>query len=195
MKLYQKDGRVSSLNNIVLIQDGMQVINPTEEMVLADGWTEYVPEPYVPQPKLEPYEYEVTAALRMMVQPQLATLSDDEALKVKSLYPSWASKIGEEVDAGEKLFYDDKLIRVRQKHTVQEQYPPSVDTASLYEEINERHAGTLEDPIPYNNNMELENGKYYLQNGITYLCTRDTGTPVYADLKDLVDIYVQKVEQ
>ena len=66
MKLYQKDGRVSSLNNIVLIRDGMQVINPTEEMVLADGWTEYVPEPYVPQPKLEPYEYEVTAALRMM---------------------------------------------------------------------------------------------------------------------------------
>ena len=195
MKLYQKDGRVSSLNNIVLIRDGMQVINPTEEQVTADGWTEYVPEPYVPQPKLEPYDYEVTAALKSMIQPQLMALSDNEALKVKSLYPSWSSKIGEEVDAGEKLYYDDKLIRVRQKHTVQEQYPPSVDTAALYEGINEMHAGTLEDPIPYNNNMELENGKYYSQNGITYLCTRDTGMPVYADLKDLVDIYVQKVEQ
>lgn len=192
MKLYTKDGKVSSLNNIILIKDGMQVINPTEEMVLADGWTEYVPEPYVPQPKLEPYEYEVTAALKTMVQPQLASLSDEEALKVKSLYPSWASKTGEVVDTGEKLYYDDRLYKVRQEHTVQEQYPPSVDTASLYEEINEKNAGTLEDPIPYNNNMELENGKYYSQNGVTYLCTRDTGTPVYADLKDLVDIYVKE---
>lgn len=192
MKLYTKDGRVSSLNNIVLTRDGMQVINPTEEMVLADGWTEYVPEPYVPQPKLEPYDYEVTAALRMMVQPQLVTLSDEEALKVKSLYPSWASKTGEEVEAGEKLYYDDRLYKVRQGHTVQEQYPPSVDTASLYEEINEKDAGTLEDPIPYNNNMELEEGKYYAQGGITYLCTRNTDIAVYADLKDLVGIYVEQ---
>ena len=192
MKLYTKDGRVSSLNNIVLTRDGMQVINPTEEMVLADGWTEYVPEPYVPQPKLEPYEYEVTAALKTMVQPQLASLSDEEALKVKSLYPSWASKTGEVVDTGVKLYYDDRLYKVRQKHTVQEQYPPSVDTASLYEEINETHAGTLEDPIPYNNNMELEEGKYYIQDGITYLCTRNTDIAVYADLKDLVGIYVEQ---
>lgn len=192
MKLYTKDGRVSSLNNIIIMKDGMQVINPTEEQVTADGWTEYVPEPYVPQPKLEPYDYEVTAALRMMVQPQLASLPDKEALKVKSLYPSWASKTGEEVEAGEKLYYDDRLYKVRQGHTVQGQYPPSVDTASLYEEINEKDAGTPEDPIPYNNNMELEEGKYYAQGGITYLCTRGTGTAVYADLKDLVGIYVQE---
>ena len=142
MKLYTKDGRVSSLNNIVLTRDGMQIINPTEEMVLADGWTEYVPEPYVPQPKLEPYEYEVTAALKTMVQPQLASLSDEEALKVKSLYPSWASKTGEVVDTGEKLYYDDRLYKVRQEHTVQEQYPPSVDTASLYEEIRSTRKST-----------------------------------------------------
>lgn len=50
MKLYTKDGKVSSLNNIIVIKDGMQIINPTEEQVLADGWTVYEPEPYVPQP-------------------------------------------------------------------------------------------------------------------------------------------------
>lgn len=194
MKLYQKDGRISSLNNIVLVKDGMQIINPTEEQVLADGWTEYVPEPYVPQPKLEPYDYEVTAALRMMVQPQLLTLSNSEAVKVKGLYDPWASKVGQEVDTDMKLYYDDKLYKVRQKHTVQEQYPPSVETASLYEEINETHAGTLEDPIPYNNNMELEEGKYYIQDGITYLCTRNTDIAVYADLKDLVGLYVEHIE-
>jgi hypothetical protein len=42
-----------------------------------------------------------------------------------------------------------------------ENQPPSIDTAALYEEIVEDHAGTKEDPIPYNNNMELKLGKYY----------------------------------
>lgn len=46
MKKYKKeiDGKVSikTLNEIVLHKDGNVVFNPTEEMVLADGWTEYV---------------------------------------------------------------------------------------------------------------------------------------------------------
>lgn len=192
MKLYTKYGKISSLDNIIVIKDGMQVINPTEEQVLADGWTEYEPEPYVPQPKLEPDMYEMVSAMRAMAQPQLASLSDGEAVKVKALYDPWASKIGQEVDADVKLYYDGRLYKVRQKHTVQEQYPPSVDTAALYEEVNEKNVGTLEDPIPYNNNMRLEEGKYYSQDGITYRCTRNTDIAVYADLKDLVGIYVEQ---
>ena len=43
--------------------------------------------------------------------------------------------------------------------------------------------------------MELENGKYYSQDGVTYLCTRDTGIPVYNPLKDLVGIYVEVAEE
>ena len=62
---------------------------------------------------------------------------------------------------------------------------------SAYEEINESHTGTSEDPIPYNNNMELVEGKYYSQDGVTYLCTRSTGQAVYNPLKDLVGIYVE----
>lgn len=45
MKLYTKeiDGKavIKALNRIVLIKDEMQIINPTEEMVLEDGWNEY----------------------------------------------------------------------------------------------------------------------------------------------------------
>lgn len=200
MKLYTKDGKVSSLNNIILIKDGMQVINPTEEQVLADGWTEYKPEPYVPQPKLEPDMYEVVSAMRMMVQPQLASLSDGEAVKVNALYDPWASKIGKEIKKDNKVYYDDKLFKARQDiNPVLENQPPGSGTQSLYEEINETHAGTLEDPIPYNSEhdplfsgMELEEGKYYIQDGITYLCTRNTDIAVYADLKGLVEIYVEQ---
>ena len=49
MKKYKKeiDGKVSikTLNEIVLNKDGKVVFNPTEEMVIADGWTEYVFKP------------------------------------------------------------------------------------------------------------------------------------------------------
>ena len=46
MKRYKKiiDGQttIMSSKKIVIIKDGMQIINPTEEMILADGWEEYV---------------------------------------------------------------------------------------------------------------------------------------------------------
>ncbi len=46
MKIFQKENQIKSLNRIVIIKDGMQTINPTEEMVIADGWVEFkAPEP------------------------------------------------------------------------------------------------------------------------------------------------------
>lgn len=50
MKQYKKttDGKVAikTSNQIVIHKDGMKTYNPTEEMILADGWVEYV----APQP-------------------------------------------------------------------------------------------------------------------------------------------------
>lgn len=71
---------------------------------------------------------------------------------------------------------------------------PGEGTESLYTRIDETHAGTLSDPIPYNGNMALEAGKYYSQSGAVYLCTRDTVNPVYSALADLVGLYVEKGE-
>ena len=50
MKRYTKqiDGKtvIKERNRIVINKDGMQTINPTHEMLLEDGWVEYViPEP------------------------------------------------------------------------------------------------------------------------------------------------------
>ena len=122
---------------------------------------------------------------------QTMNLTDEESLEVKDLYPEWESKMGQQVNVGEKYRYDGRLWKVLQQHTVQEEWKPGEGTESLYTEVTESHAGTKEDPIPYNNNMELENGKYYSQDGVTYLCTRDTGIPVYNPLADLVGIYVE----
>ena len=119
-------------------------------------------------------------------------LTNEEALAVKDLYPTWESFIDKSLSTGTIVLYADKLYKVRQEISVvlQNQYP-SVDTAALYEEINESNAGTYDDPIPYNNNMALENGKYYIQNEVIYLCNRNTEIPVYQDLSALVGIYVE----
>lgn len=45
MKRYIKDGIVKNSNRIFVVKDGMQIINPTEEILLADGWVEYIPTP------------------------------------------------------------------------------------------------------------------------------------------------------
>lgn len=52
MKLYEKiiDGKqhCKPANKIVIVKDGMQTFNPTEEMLLEDGWVEHIPVPYEP---------------------------------------------------------------------------------------------------------------------------------------------------
>lgn len=122
------------------------------------------------------------------------SLTDSDALAVKSVYPDWGTLIGKAVKKDEKMQCDGKLWKVLQDHTAQEQWRPGTGTESLYTEIVESAAGTIDDPIPYDNNMELEQGKYYSQDGEVYLCTRDTEIPVYNPLKDLVGIYVELVQ-
>ena len=41
-KLYIKDGQILSAKQIVIKADGYQIINPTEEILLENGWEEYV---------------------------------------------------------------------------------------------------------------------------------------------------------
>lgn len=58
---------------------------------------------------------------------------------------------------------------------------------------DELEAGTLENPIEYNGDMELFDDTYYTQDGVTYKCTRDSGVQMYHALKDLVGMYVEVV--
>ena len=133
---------------------------------------------------------------RMLIAQQINTLSVDNntALRMKDFYPTFESVIGQTVKQGFKFTYGDKLWRTEQPEmTIQEHYPPGVGTESLYSEVCETHAGTLDDPIPYSGNMALESGKYYSQDNKVYRCTRDTGNPVYNALSELVGLYVEEV--
>jgi hypothetical protein len=127
-------------------------------------------------------------------------LSAAEALQVQSWFPTLFETEGYEegqpIAMGVRVQYEGKLWETRQAHTITTAFAPSLATASLWKEVTEAGAdvGTLENPIPYEGNMELEDGKYYTQEGVVYLCTRATGVPVYNALKDLVGIYVSVVE-
>ena len=133
---------------------------------------------------------------RMLISAQINTLSvdDAEAYRMREFYPKWEDVIGKAVDAGYKLTYHGALYKVISAHTVQSNWIPGTGTESLYARIDETHDGTKYDPIPYEGNMALENGKYYAQDGVTYLCTRDTVNPVYNALAELVGLYVEAVE-
>ena len=123
------------------------------------------------------------------------SFTDKQALVVKSLYPKWETFINKSLYQGERVRCNNLLYKVRQDiSAVLENQPPSVHTAALYEEIVENHAGTKDDPIPYNNNMELVENKYYTQDGILYLCINGSGQAVYNPLSELVGIYVEIVE-
>ena len=119
--------------------------------------------------------------------------SDAEALKVKDIYPMWTDLIGQEAVTGFKFNYGGDLYKVIQNHTFAAEWVPGAGTESLYARIDEGHAGTKDDPIPYNGNMELFEGMYYIQNGVVYRCTRSTGQPVYHELSALVGVYVEVV--
>lgn len=130
--------------------------------------------------------------LSLLIPQQINTLTvdDNTALRMTAFYPEWAE--GMEYAVGFKVQHGGKLWRVVQAHTSLAGWEPET-AAALWEQINETHTGTMDDPIPYEGNMILFEGLYYMQDYVIYLCTRDTGNPVYNDLHDLVGIYVETV--
>jgi hypothetical protein len=72
--------------------------------------------------------------------------------------------------------------------------PGTVGTESLFSMVDEEHAGTITEPIPFSTNMEIYEGLYYKQYDVTYLCIRSSGQPLYHDLTLLVGSYVEVVE-
>ena len=92
---------------------------------------------------------------------------------------------------GKLVVYNDRLWRVRQEHTALSIYPPSIDTASLYEVVEKEHEGSMGDPIPYVPPMEIFEGKYYIQNDVVYRCTRDSSVSLSHDLSNLIGLYVE----
>lgn len=142
-------------------------------------------------------EEQAVAFSRMAINmPMMANyISPADALGVQDLYPIWGEKgaeLGKTVQVGFRLNFKQEseeeytLYEVIQEHGLSENWMPGVGTDSLYKVVQEEHAGTLEDPIPWKQGMELENGLYYTDKDVLYKCIRDSGQGMKFDLADLV---------
>ena len=206
MKIYVKfeegNGKIISTDSIKLstnteieVDDDFDVMTIFNYKVV-DGelvkLTAEEKEEFYPVQKDEKAEQEATLEQMMFASARasfLIELPDAEAVKIPLCYDPWTTDKAYKV--GDRVECDGKLWKCRQAHTSQENWKPSIETASLWEVIDVEHAGTLEDPIPYDQTMTVYNGKYYLEEGIIYKCVRDSGQPLYATCASLVGNYFE----
>lgn len=127
--------------------------------------------------------------------------ADEEALDNMEWFPVWGDEnayMGMPVEKGFMFRHkaegeaEHTLYKVLQPHTLSAEWIPGQGTESLYAKVS-LHKGTKEDPIPYEQNMLIEEGKYYTQDGVLYIGLMTTLTGYPSDLKDMPSV-VKPVE-
>ncbi|MDL2309853.1 hypothetical protein LJC39_01880 [Parabacteroides sp. OttesenSCG-928-B22] len=149
----------------------------------------------------EPTQQEKLLSLMLEIAPTAINTIDmdnNTALYYKEFHPHWSVFIDGKLSAKDRVQHNDRLFRVQQDIPVvlATQEPGAEGMGALYTEINEENAGTKEDPIPFDPvaGMELKSGLFYSQLDVIYECIRDSGTPLYHNLADLVGSYVKVAE-
>lgn len=204
MKIFiiEENGKILSVESFkfsdcieVEVDDDFNVMDIFNYKVEDGKLVELTPEEkeeFYPTTKKEKAEQEASLQAMMIESARssfLAELDDKQAAKLSLCYDPWTTNKAYKV--GDRVLCDGKLWKCRQAHTSQENWKPSINTASLWEVINVENAGTLDDPIPYDQTMTVYNGKYYLEEGIIYKCIRDSGQPLYATCASLVGNYFE----
>lgn len=116
------------------------------------------------------------------VQTAITYLTDEQALTVKDLYTDWeADPVGYEYKTENPLDqrrnHNGGLWKLKKSHAKQLDWYPGADP-TLWEQIVEGHAGTLEDPIPVPDSVTTSGftyvyGKYYKEGEGIYLAKRE----------------------
>lgn len=191
---YYPLGRNYYEGGIPLAEDKLEMPDDFEEIPMPEG---YEIKPIINQSK----RLECMERILEEEKKEFANrgLSATDMIKHRRFAPQWGVDIkeGDTLKKGFKFTFEDKLFAVLQDHVVLAHYEPSINTASLYVEVTEDYneageeLGTLENPIEYSGNMVLEEGKFYIQDEVTYRCTRNSINPVYHALKDLVGTFVE----
>lgn len=197
-KINSLDSMKLSTNTGIIVDDDFDEMTIFNYKVLDNELVELTPEEkeeFYPTQKDEKAEQEATLEQMMFASARasfLNELDDTEAAKLSLCYDPWTT--GKAYKVGDRVESDGKLWKCHQAHTSQENWKPSINTASLWEVINVENAGTLDDPIPYDQTMTVYNGKYYLEEGIIYKCIRDSGQPLYSTCASLVGNYFEVAE-
>lgn len=120
---------------------------------------------------------QLAAFARVMAVQAAPTMTDDQALTMPDLFPTWEQVLEEAQPLKKDSIINDggTLYRVVQDNTTpQEGQPPHGEgMLAVYRPIDQSHTGTAEDPIPWIYGMDCHEGTYYSYNGKTYLCKQD----------------------
>ena len=133
MERYIKNGIIKSQGNIIIKKDGLQYINPTKDMILADGWSEYIA-----SDKEEIHVKTIREIVEEIVIKQWNKRNDitnEEAVDYKAIVYNWEKYIDKEILEGQIVSYDDKLWRAKTTHMVKTITEPSVDETIFFEVI------------------------------------------------------------
>ena len=125
---------------------------------------------------------QMEAAAKVFVQ-AATNLDDAVALQMPGLFKTWEEVLeaGAEIAANTIISCGDKLYRVVQNVTPQSHQRPDGDgMLAVYRPIDQTHAGTKADPIPFIYGMDTVAEKYYSYNGKVYLCKLTMPACVYA---------------
>lgn len=137
----------------------------------------------------------------LFAKQQINTLSvdDNTALRMKSYYPTWQELVDTQFTAeksGFKFTYGEDLYKtIPPEQQFLPNWIPGQGTESIFERIDETHAGTKEDPIPFKTNMEVFKDKYYIEDGILYLCIEDSKQPLQNKASELPRYFKVVVEE
>lgn len=121
--------------------------------------------------------------------------ADELAVKSKGIFPEWKPDTLYKENA--RVRHGEQLYKARQEHTSQEIYSPELIPA-LWAAINDVNEGTLNDPIPAVSGMLYEKHRYYIYNGVIYLCIREDteeGTVLQFTPDQLVGNYFEVVNE
>jgi hypothetical protein len=131
MKLYEKiiDGKqhIMPAKKIIIKKDGMQTFNPTEEMLLADGWKIHEPIPYEPTEEEilnREKEYKIEEILRYDSSPEVNCfyIADQEMWLDKATRVGLKLRFDAEIASGQTnttLWYEGTPFNLELANAVQ----------------------------------------------------------------------------
>lgn len=164
MKQYIKNGEVKPQSGIIIKKNGKQILNPSEALILAEGWIQYNPENTIEisieEQRRLAYQQECDKYL-IAYQGYLLEGNIEKAEEQKQLYLEKKNKI-------RQIFCENKKIIIESE-------------VSLNNQIN------------YIPPMEIFKGQYYMQDDIVYECIRSSEKQLDNNLCDLIGLYVYKV--
>ena len=127
---------------------------------------------------------QLVAFARVMAVQAAPTMTDNQALTMPDLFPTWEQVLeeGQPLKKDSILSDGGTLYRVVQDNTTPQagQPPHGEGMLAVYRPIDQSHAGTKDDPIPWIYGMDCHEGTYYSYNSKTYLCKSDMLPCVWA---------------